>query len=79
MTEPSRETPRERSFFEAGFLGFAVLNGVAGVVLIVIPLLVSISTGSFVLSDYDVGFAGLGFGAVFWGLSRVARSAMLSN
>ena len=79
MTEGNQATHEERSFLEAGFLGFAVLNGVAALVLIGIPLLVSMLSGSFAVSDYGVGLAGLGFAAVFWALSRVARHARLSS
>jgi len=78
MTKATTQ-PRERTFLEAGFFGLAVLLAAAGGVLILIPLLVSSSSGAFEASDYDVGCAGLVFAAGFWGLSRLARGDRLSE
>lgn len=69
----------ERTFVEAGFYGFAVIYGVAGLVLIVVPFAASFFTGSFALVDYELGIAGLAFAGGFWLLSWLARSEILGK
>lgn len=66
-TEPVRKE------LEAGLLGFAVLLGIAGGVLLVIPVLMSFSTG-FVATDYGLGVLALVFAGACWGGSRLART-----
>jgi len=75
----AQASQRERTFLEAGFFGFAVLNAIAGSVLIVVPFLVSLYTGSFAFSDYGLGCAGLAFAAGFWGLSWLSRGAVVPS
>jgi len=69
----------ERTFLEAGFLGLAVLNGIAGAVLLIVPLLITLSGAPFAASDYGLGLAGVFLGAVWWGLSRISRQVEPSD
>ena len=77
---PTREQAEgERSWAEAGFLGLAVIHFVAAGVLIVLPALISLASGSFDAADYQFGLVVLFLGGVWWGLRHVARRGWLSN
>ena len=79
MVVDPESRPRERAFLEALFFGLAVLCALAAGVLIVIPLMVALLSGAFVLSDYSLGVVALVLAAGFWGLSLLSRGEMLSN
>ena len=63
----------ERTFLEAGLLGLAVLHGIAGGVLLIVPLAITLSGVPFDAADYGLGFAGVFLAAGWWALSRISR------
>jgi hypothetical protein len=79
MVVDPESRPRERAFLEVGFFGLAVLCALAAGVLIVIPLMMALFSGAFVLWDYGLGVMALAFAAGFWGLSLLSRGEMLSK